>query len=61
MIAVLSLDEAVIPFLSHQLDIHDDIILATALALEKVRGVEVSLVTRDKEIKALETVTTIWE
>ena len=58
---ILSLDEAVIPFLSHQLDIHDDVILATALALEKARGVAVSLVTCDKEIKALEKVATIWE
>lgn len=57
---VSSLDEAVIAHLPTSLDIHDAIIVATALYYRDGLGEAVGLITRDAAIQASSLVPVIW-
>ncbi|MBI2346374.1 MAG: PIN domain-containing protein [Deltaproteobacteria bacterium] len=59
--ALIPLDENVIRHLPGGLDIHDGIIVATALAVGMARKTKSILVTRDADIRRAGLVETIWE
>ena len=54
------LDEDVLDLLPLKLDIHDGIICATALAIERATGETVKVITRDEEITESELVDVLW-
>lgn len=58
--SIQAFDEAVARRLSTQLEIHDSIIVATALVLKETTGQDVALVTRDEAIAASGLVPVIW-
>ena len=57
---VYSLDAAIIQRMPTTLEMHDAIIVATALILAGARGDEAALVTRDRDITASGLVNVIW-
>jgi PIN domain nuclease of toxin-antitoxin system len=57
---IFPLDEAVVERLPGSLNIHDGIVVATALLLRDVLGEEVILVTKDKEIAGSGLIRTLW-
>jgi predicted nucleic acid-binding protein len=58
--SIYPLDELVVQRLPASLDIHDAIIVATALAQRDLLGDEVRRVTRDKQITASGLVPVLW-
>lgn len=58
--SVYPLDEQTTSLLPAGLDIHDGIILATALMHRDHLGQQVSLITRDAEITASSLIPTVW-
>lgn len=59
-ITVFPLDLYIINYLSSQLDIHDSIIVATALHCQEFFGEEVSILTNDLAITQARLVSVIW-
>ncbi len=57
---ICPLDEAVVERLPGSLNLHDGIIVATALLLRDVLGEEVILITKDEEITKSGLVRTLW-
>jgi hypothetical protein len=56
----LDLTVDVVARISHELEMHDGIIVATALMLEDAAGEEVRLITRDRRIRDSGLVETVW-
>jgi PIN domain nuclease of toxin-antitoxin system len=54
------LDEDVLDLLPLKLDIHDGIICATALAIERATGQTVKVITRDQEVVESALVDVLW-
>lgn len=57
---VYPLDEEVVLRLPTNLDIHDAIIVATGLLYRDLMGRDVSVISKDKEIKQANLIDTIW-
>ena len=57
---VYPLDEQVATLVSGQLDIHDAIIVATALVFQNALGESATIITRDQAITAAQIVPTVW-
>jgi PIN domain nuclease of toxin-antitoxin system len=57
---VYPLDEAVIEHLPTELNIHDGIIVATALVYRDLFGEDVGVITKDQEIVESGLVNTVW-
>ena len=58
---IYPLEIGVVRSLPADLNIHDAIITATALVIQKALGKEVSVITKDEEIIRSKIVSTIWE
>lgn len=57
---VYPLDQVVVEFLPTNLEIHDAIIVATALVFRDILGEQVAIITKDQEIANFGAVPTIW-
>lgn len=57
---IYPLDEAVVEHLPVELDIHDGIIVATALLYQKLLGKKISVITKDRKITESKIVKTLW-
>lgn len=57
---VYPLDQTVVNLLPTNLEIHDAIIVATALVFRDVLGEQVAIITKDREIAASGLVPTVW-
>ena len=57
---VFPLNEDVVDLLPTELEIHDGIICATALVLKKILKEEISIITKDNEIKNFKSVEVLW-
>lgn len=57
---VYPLDQTVVSLLPTNLEIHDAIIVATALVFRDVLGEQVAIITKDREIAASGLVPTVW-
>jgi len=57
---IYPLDEAIVEHLPTTLDIHDAVIVATAIVLRDVLGRSTSVVTKDAEIQASGLVEIVW-
>jgi len=57
---IIPLDESVLPHISPRLDIHDAVIVASAIAYTQQLGETVTILTRDERITASGLVSTIW-
>lgn len=57
---VFPLNEDVVDLLPTELDIHDGIICATAMILQKTFKKTIVVITKDKEIKGSKLVRTLW-
>ena len=60
-VLIYPLEIGVVHSLPAGLNIHDAIITATALVIQKALGEEVSVITRDEEIIGSKIVSTVWE
>jgi PIN domain nuclease of toxin-antitoxin system len=57
---IYPLDETVVERLPIELDIHDAVIVATALVFRDVLGKDVALITKDARIRQSNVVKTVW-
>ena len=57
---IYPLDETVVERLPIELDIHDAVIVATALVFRDVLGKDVALITKDAQIRQSNVVQTVW-
>jgi PIN domain nuclease of toxin-antitoxin system len=57
---IYPLDETVVEHLPIELDIHDAVIVATALVFRDVLGKDVALITKDARIRQSNVVKTLW-
>lgn len=57
---VYPLDEAVIERLPTELNIHDGLIVATALVYRELLGQSVAVITKDGEIRQSDLINTVW-
>ncbi len=57
---IYPLDETVVERLPIELDIHDAVIVATALVFRDVLGKDVALITKDTRIRQSNVVKTVW-
>ena len=57
---VYPFDEAVVTKMPTSLDIHDGIIVGTALVYQDMLGVSASVITRDEAIVSSRLVHTVW-
>ena len=57
---VYPLDETVVEHLPIELDIHDAVIVATALVFRDVLGKDVALITKDARIRQSNVIKTVW-
>lgn len=57
---IYPLDETVVERLPTELDIHDGVIVATALVFRDVLGKDVALITKDARIRQSNVIKTVW-
>ena len=57
---IYPLDETVVERLPIELDIHDAVIVATALVFRDVLGKDVALITKDARIRESNVIKTVW-
>ncbi len=58
--SICPLDEEVVEYIPENLNIHDAIIVATALVYRDVLGHQVKLITKDRQIRDSKLVDVIW-